>query len=1369
MGVQHFQSTLDVSTLAKEAKQDTEISKLDSILTELGQKTEPADQQHVIIDNQNPATETGLAKETTLQNIYTRLGLNDPGIELDSNNHTIISPGASSTYTGTYTRRDHYGYGIILVISNEELASAVVRYSDDGINPFSSGLLGAPTTLTHITPVSPSPFHIYFSYILDLRVAPYYRVEATTTSTNPTVFEVDALWSPFPFQGSFGNLTATLNPQTQYLSTRSVQAGIRESNGNFENIDISEHRRDLANEQVNPLTNAAPVVFTADNTTDLIHSVGHGLVVDQPIWFTNSGGVLPTGLSSTTLYYVAAPVTADDFKCSTARSTTFGHTPVNFTSDGTGTHSYIVPGEFTGTYTRISDVEHFEIIYLSLGTLGLVEKVWSTDGLVEYVPPPNEPILTSRSAIVNNPLQGFNIYYDVNEGRNMAPYYKLHIINGPISQSASATWASITWLMKTPYAGNFGLLNASLNQLSRALLVRAVQAGNDANDSFVNASIQSRSNSNSSTTPLTIGSPVVFTADDSTDLITSVAHGLIVGSPIKFTTTGVLPVPLAENTIYYVSSSGLTANDFKLALLIEDAVSGFNFINLTTVGSGTNSYVPLASFTGTWFEWQARYVGTIVDLIASHNGRLSIDLSGNQAPVNGVNTDVQATLRSDYNPTSKSLLRRVEPTQSRWMRIRFVTLETQTLLKLDTAFVTSAPPVSQVRIDTPLTGSDLAATVRAVGAGQQPDGDVVNLRADGEAFIVRDLLAASGILQVVSTGLGQPRETVSGSFNTDGYNTIEVGIFADVPGTCVIYYCEDVDSLTPTFRLGPTIEYGMDDVGRFENFPIPVGLDGFKATFTNNPTTGQGEFLFAVQLRITAPPPPKSTLDSVIDDDEDALIGKMALMAPDAFGSEHLTIGRDGLGHGLNVHVNNIDDGIVIKPPIFGPQTRQFNLTPTAQRIDLPDITGGTGFRYAEVRNVGNFHAFTKEDDTITELNSQPIFLAGNANYGLPPGTQLWGICENTGGASAITNHEGTISGGTGTNTVNAKVGDNTYASQTAVSETVYVEGYSFSFGVGSTISQVLLMQDARKQSSQFETIGFLEVQTGSAGAVGSVSTTSPLTSGNRTFLAFISREVSAGTLATVTGVDSSFDLDLTWTQVATHNSDDSKRRLDVWIAQGVAVSSQVKFNFSTAPTASHIAVHAYSNVDTSTPVQDFDVGDANSNAPTVPALSSTNKGYVIMAVAKNNAGATTIGSGYTSNSDESGTDGLFTENKAITSTGTETPTATLSGSKHWSAIGVTLSPSSAITPQNTLSYLYNGSPGTSSTSLSWLSSTESTQFLDATADRSWVPADIALVRVISTATTIGAAAIETDRLYLEITETSGATTRVAVTQEGGP
>lgn len=73
----------------------------------------------------------------------------------------------------------------------------------------------------------------------------------------------------------------------------------------------------------------------------------------------------------------------------------------------------------------------------------------------------------------------------------------------------------------------------------------------------------------------------VAEADD--DTITAVAHGLSAGDTVIFETDGTIPTGITADTQYYVISSGLTADVFKVS-----ATLGGSAINITADGTGNH-------------------------------------------------------------------------------------------------------------------------------------------------------------------------------------------------------------------------------------------------------------------------------------------------------------------------------------------------------------------------------------------------------------------------------------------------------------------------------------------------------------------------------------------------------------------------------------------------------------------------------------------------------------------------------------------------------------------------------------------------------------------------------------------------------------
>lgn len=82
---------------------------------------------------------------------------------------------------------------------------------------------------------------------------------------------------------------------------------------------------------------------------------------------------------------------------------------------------------------------------------------------------------------------------------------------------------------------------------------------------------------------VTIASPAVFTL---------AGHGLVADQPVRFTTTGALPTGLSTSDVYYVISTGLTADDFRVATSV-----GGSAVNTSGSQSGTHSVAKVKNAT----------------------------------------------------------------------------------------------------------------------------------------------------------------------------------------------------------------------------------------------------------------------------------------------------------------------------------------------------------------------------------------------------------------------------------------------------------------------------------------------------------------------------------------------------------------------------------------------------------------------------------------------------------------------------------------------------------------------------------------------------------------------------------------------------
>lgn len=142
-----------------------------------------------------------------------------------------------------------------------------------------------------------------------------------------------------------------------------------------------------------------------------------------------------------------------------------------------------------------------------------------------------------------------------------------------------------------------------------------------------------------------------------------------------------------------------------------------------------------------------------------------------------------------------------------------------------------------------------ADVVRAIVAGQQPDGDYVNTPADGIATDV------SGASVSTSTPLGSGASYTSGWCDSDGFKSVELSLTADqVSATngIIIDYTADANAGTPTVVLSKFFTYSAADLINGDlTILFPPRLDGFRVTYTNG-ADAQSSFTLEATLR-TAP------------------------------------------------------------------------------------------------------------------------------------------------------------------------------------------------------------------------------------------------------------------------------------------------------------------------------------------------------------------------------------------------------------------------------------------------------------------------------------------------------------------------------------
>jgi len=133
---------------------------------------------------------------------------------------------------------------------------------------------------------------------------------------------------------------------------------------------------------------------------------------------------------------------------------------------------------------------------------------------------------------------------------------------------------------------------------------------------------------------------------------------------------------------------------------------------------------------------------------------------------------------------------------------------------------------------------------RGFNRGRQPDGDYVDMRADGIAFTTTTLLSSNG-------------EYTSDWMDSDGFNTIEIVVNSDVSSSDQgfrVDFTDDTSADTPTVRFSRFYDFNVVDVQKgYKIFRVPTSLDGFRVDYING-VEPQESFFLNTTLRVILQP-----------------------------------------------------------------------------------------------------------------------------------------------------------------------------------------------------------------------------------------------------------------------------------------------------------------------------------------------------------------------------------------------------------------------------------------------------------------------------------------------------------------------------------
>lgn len=1316
---------------------------------------------------------------------------------LDAGNTTVVtsanaSPG--SPWVGAWTLTRDVGIVRLLTVVASNVLSGL-----GGTFTFEFSEDGATATISEVRPIGD------FATVRDfdlINAGAYYRVKfepsrALAGGESVFVTTTQRRQNDGAFVRLAGQQIEEANaalPQT-FAFAKAFDA----DTGKSVNIRPSQHSVDLANRLLTQLTNGSLLVFTADFTTDVLTSAGHGYVDGDAVHLTTTG-VLPAPFTSSTTTTTGTPETPywvrdagiNTFKLSTSPT----GAAVDIMNNGTGIHSVQRRGQFVGTFKEVSQVGSLLSLYLSDVNPMVCRLEWSSDGASQNTD------LISSTAVAIKSTSGFYIGLTVTNTM-VAKYERARIVNGPSNQGPISLFE--TFVGRNTYQGSFGGLTDTLSILSTALLTRAVLSGTKPDGTFGNVAI-SPNNSLSVVEEGAIVTPsgsrfAEGVRDDigldfgTTTVALAVANLLDLGSvggvAIADTTdggaifsSGAAPGNTSafrsRQIINYTEDTGHgIVGDITIFLEPSSApISGNAFVEWG-FGSSADGFGYGYDALGHYTWLRKGGAETFKVRQASWNGDKCDGTAASQFVRAGLAEAVRFD-RDDFYRVQGEFLYGAE--QSFWIkspRGRLLLANTHEYGNSMTATslrAASLPIFVAVHNDT-TTGGDVRVrcgswrggvfTSKTTTTAKTPDGVFVDEAAQG----LHTANSSSVPLAAGGTFRGTWFEWSA------QYVGAIAEVHADVAGTLFIDLSQDaspvngsevsVDDSIPA--SGIAYDPIVDAILRRE---FPLQSRWVRLRYVNGPAA-QADFeltLFFVTASTSLPLQPLRTPPTG-DDLASTTASVLFALHEDGVTYDELetTLNPDNGKRGLNVTVTEFDDDIQIRPlptwttgqAIIGTIPVQVVLNTLLTRRELSFSNDGRITAQASRVFIGP----ASNVSSVPGVGAGYCLPVGRAvTIALDPGASVYAVCENTGGATQTDALAGTTATGTAATPSNALTSNNLYAVVSTAAQTIVASGYSLS-GTLPNIASVKIGVEANKQSGQFEQVAHVATVTGNAGNVGSVSTSaSVVAAAGNFYLAAVSRE----NVATVTSVSG---LGLAWTQVATQQSDDAKRTVDVWKGTGTpSASGVVTANFSAVATNSHIAVSRYSNVDLVAPVNAFAGAAANNATPSVSVATSSAKGLAYGAVAEDSTTATP-GAGFTEQSDEQsagGTvDGLATETKALAAGGAQTVNMVLANAKHWAMLGVTLNPAAAIDPVLTVGYKISGVAGPTTANLTLTSSTDGTQYVDVTGDRSWAFGDFALMEVDVSGGTIGAAAANVDQVFVQVVESSANQSYVSWMQVG--
>lgn len=1070
-----------------------------------------------------------------------------------------------------------------------------------------------------------------------------------------------------------------------------------------------------------------------------------------------------------------------------------GSTP-NSGPDATNqsTTPLVASASFTGGWTHVEQYGSILAFYLTdqptstlTGSTARVE--WSNDGSTVLELPAGSPVTTAmpqQKVAVGAATFYFGIAV-INSHLFGGKYYRIKVTNGATPETL---FFAIARLGRFTATGSLGAITEALNQLSVAQLTRSVLAGLLPDGSFKNLHASATAalviqEENSVVTPA--GSRYMDGIRDDVVHAFSASKGVLDIARLVNTSVGGTVAHDAANGHALFATGAAPGNTAvfhsEKAVVYEPghAIRGEQSIVISALPTG-DAFIEwgcgdatLANVVGWRVDAAGLYVlyrrsGVTTKVLQSAWNRDRCDANANSQFVKaGVPVALDTTKNNIYRMDYGWLGADVMDFHVKSPNKLFI--NTHTFEHPNTITDTTLPEPGlklfiKIANDTTL-GGDLSVksgswrgathTNKLVLTAQQPDGDYVDNKADGTiATFVTPLAAGASVL--------------SDWYATNGWRSVEVFITSDVPSAedgVEIEITDDAEG-----EMGPPIvravvkrTFTQDDIDErgYLLFRLPTSVDGFRVRFTNNLLAAQATFHLEVNLRTGNVEPPSASFAAEFERTEEALLVQGRLIAFGATGPAK-EIGKDGEGAGLNVHVTGHEVDTPIKTDGNFEVGQLTANSQTEVQIPAPGLAKTTGVSIANMDADTNLF-FGKTG--VTALTGDVVFPKTKEHFNTDGSVPVSLISAATGAATnptnlnpaSTTNNNGVV------NPNNLLTSNDTRAVFDDQGDNVQATGFSTTPALPEIQSVVLKLEARKAAVPTTETAAFVDVVTGTAGNVGSVVSAAVAANAAHFYLVAVSRRNAAADVTSVVG------LGLSWTQVSDIAGNGNDTRISLWKGTGTPTAGTVTANFSVLATNAVIGVYRFSGVDLASPIDNFESlnsGSATNNYS--DSIVGTALGIAAVFVSMRQR-LHTAGSGFTERNETR--TGVTTSDASLAGNtlglavgGSQAYSGTLDGTVGWSLVAVTLKPAAAVNPVLTVNYKVGAAPnGPSSLVATLVATSDTTYTKDITADRTWTFADITALILTVTATTLGAADAEVDRVWVEVVETeAGATVRVA-------